>query len=129
MKRSMKTTMFGLIGGASLIGLSVLGAVAHGAAVHSTAHVRAAVAAAEVAEGVIEKIDLNAREFVLAVKEEGLQQDTRKTITFKTNDETVFTLDGMSSSMDEALKIGREAVVTHESNVASRVDVWSEPEN
>lgn len=133
MKRA-HTLLTGVAGVAAAFGMSVAGATSIGVAglnhaATSTPFATTVAAEVGIVEGVIEKVDLNAKEFVVAIKEEGLREDTRKKVTFKTNDQTVFTLDGMSSTMGEALKTGRETVVTHEENVAARVDVWSAPEN
>lgn len=80
-----------------------------------------------VAEGVIERVNLQRNEFTIRKHEPGSSQDASR-VTFKVNDETTYTLDGMTSTRDEALKAGREAIVTHTEDTAKRVAVWSEPE-
>lgn len=104
------------------------GAVAVGCLVTATASAimqRNAIEArssTQTLEGTIEKIMLDRNEFILQVKSDGLLMGSRE-ITIKVHDKTRYTLDGEDSTRDAALKPDREAKVSHEENLASRVDV------
>jgi hypothetical protein len=84
-----------------------------------TTVMRADAMGIETASGKISSISSDKMSFVL--KGEG-----DKTSTIRINDKTVFTLDGQTADRDKALQAGRQATVTHEKGVASRVEVKSE---
>jgi hypothetical protein len=73
---------------------------------------------AESATGTISNVDSAKKIFTLNTKSGNIE--------VKISDSTEFTLDGKAASMADAIKIGREATVSHENRVASRVDVKSE---
>jgi hypothetical protein len=73
---------------------------------------------AESATGTISNVDSAKKMFTLNTKSGNIE--------VKIADSTEFTLDGKAASMADAIKIGREATVSHENRVASRVDVKSE---
>ena len=78
--------------------------------------------ASETVEGVIESVMLDRNEFVLQVKSDAILMGSKE-ITIKVHDTTRYTLDGEDSTRDIALKPDREAKVSHEEGLASRVDV------
>ncbi|MEZ6233800.1 MAG: hypothetical protein R3B68_06385 [Phycisphaerales bacterium] len=75
-----------------------------------------AAAVASIA-GTIKSVSEDGAGFVLVPDERDEE------ITISVQDTTVYTLNGITSSRDEALAAGRSATVTHQDNVASRVDV------
>jgi len=72
---------------------------------------------ADVASGKVQGIDSRAMTFTI--------KKTGGTQTFRTSEDTLFTLDGREVGMMEALKEGRSARVTYANGVASKVDVTS----
>ncbi len=85
----------------------------------------ASLEATDIAHGVIEKVAPEAMEFTLRVDEEP-EAMSAKSMVLKVNDKTVYTLDGRASTMKDALKVDRQATVSHEDKVAIRVDVRSD---
>ncbi|MCA9310379.1 MAG: hypothetical protein KDA21_04185 [Phycisphaerales bacterium] len=70
----------------------------------------------KVVQGSIKSIADDKTSFTLTVAE-----DKEQVITF--NKKTTFTLDGQESTLDLALKAGRNATITHVDGVATRIDV------
>lgn len=68
--------------------------------------------------GVIADVDRENKTFAL-------ERSGGSKITIRVTDETSFTLDGEESTMEEALRAGHEAVVTHSGRVAESVDATS----
>jgi hypothetical protein len=75
------------------------------------------LAAANNAEGTIKTVDSAKKMFTLTTKDGDLD--------VMVTDTTVYTLDGKTSTMADALKAGRTAKVTHTDRTASRVEVTS----
>lgn len=111
-----------------LAAVTLGGAVAVGCLVTATASAimqRNAIEArssVQTVEGRIEQVMLDRNEFILEVKSDGLLMGSKE-ITIKVHDKTHYTLDGEDSTRDAALKPEREAKVSHEESLASRVDV------
>lgn len=105
--------LFASIGAASAT--AGAGAALFGPAVPDAPLVR--VAEAETVYGEIKSVSADENRFTITVDE--------KDIEIEVTDETVYTLDGVKATMEEALKEGRSAIVTHEEKTASRVAVTS----
>lgn len=109
--------------------LSIAGVIAAGCLATATASaimqrhaIESRAHATETVVGTIEAVTLDRNEFTLEVKSDQ-QLMGAKQLTIKVHDKTLYTLDGQDSTRDMALKKDREATVTHEEQLASRVDV------
>lgn len=71
----------------------------------------------ETATGKVKSIDSAAKSFVINSGAEGA-----KDVTVRTDDKTVFMLDGKISTMSEVVKSGATVTVTHKAGLASKVE-------
>lgn len=81
------------------------------------------VAATEVIEGKIVRVNLETNEFRLLVDEKDGVSLKPTEISIKVTDKTSYTLDGKPSTKAVALQTDRRAVVAHEDRVALKIDV------
>lgn len=115
----MKTLLTTMCAAASLSATPALAGVTPESFVSTFQHVVAAEAMeAETASGAIASIAVDKASFVLDTRDE-------KLLTVRVNEDTVYMLDGEKVDRDEALKIGRNATITHEVGLASRIEVSS----
>jgi hypothetical protein len=100
--------------------LTMLGAGASLGIVNNAEVYANAIAHRALAEssGRIDSVSLDTSSFVLRTDND--------IVTLKVNDDTVYMLDGNTSTRDEALKVGHAAKVQHDDGTASRVEATSD---
>lgn len=76
-----------------------------------------APADSKVDNGSIKSVDAANNRFVMTIRD--------RDVTIRVNEKTTYTLDGAPSTMEEALKAGANAKVTHEDYMATSVAVSS----
>lgn len=108
-----------IVCGAALIGAGSLALAIDTAATQARTGAVAQVPDNSV-DGTIKSVAQDKMSFVLEVNGGAEEQ------TVRVNESTVYTLDGQTSTRDEALKAGRDANVTMENKVATRVAVMND---
>ena len=114
--RYLKTTIAAAATLTAVAGLSTAGIIDQ-----TPLEARVVNAATETISGTISAVRADKNEFDLSMEVDA--RGETKIVTVSVNEGTIFTLNGEASTMEEALKKDREALVTHEDSMALRVDV------